>query len=44
MSHSDKLPIVKDDNLPPEIIIKNESAKRTKEWELRQVRYWWLVF
>lgn len=31
MSNSDKLPIVKGDNSPPEVIIKNKSAKRTKE-------------
>lgn len=44
MSHSDKLPMVEYDNLPPEESIKNKSDKRTKVWELIQVRYWWLFF
>lgn len=38
MSHSDKLPVVKDDYLPPEVTIKNKSAKRTEERELIQFR------
>lgn len=44
LSHSNKLPIVKDDSLCPKVIVINRIAKKTEEWELIQVRQWSLVF